>query len=149
MNLLAGLLVPSKIITNYWIVQQIEGNIINIASMSSYNPLSGVWAYNAAKAAVKNLTTGMAREFASYNIRVNAIAPGFFLGNQNRALLINQETEELTERGKNIIDRTPFKRFGNYDELEGVTLFLASLRASGFITGTTIPVDGGYLTNNI
>lgn len=149
-NLVAGLLVPSQVLTRYWITEGIPASIINMASMTSYVPLSGVWAYNAAKSATLNLTQGMAREFAPHGIRVNAIAPGFFVGNQNRALLIaNNETGELTERGQSIIDRTPMGRFGSPAELDGVTVFLASPTASGFVTGVCIPVDGGYLVDNI
>jgi NAD(P)-dependent dehydrogenase (short-subunit alcohol dehydrogenase family) len=126
-----------------------RGVIINLASMASYNPLSGTWAYDAAKAGVLNLTVGAANEFARYGIRVNAIAPGFFLGKQNRALLVDEETGDHTERGKAVIQHTPFGRFGEADELVGATLFLASNNASGFVTGVSIPVDGGYLAFNI
>ena len=150
LNLQAGLVIPTKHITKYWISRGIKGSVINLASMASYIPLSGIWAYNAAKAAVKNLTMATAKEFAAHGIRVNAIAPGFFIGKQNKDLLIKDEaTGELTERGKSIIDHTPFGRFGKIEELQGVTLFLISDQASGFITGTTIPVDGGYLIDNI
>ena len=90
-----------------------------------------------------------AKEFAPYHIRVNGIAPGLFLGKQNQALLIDQATGELTQRGKDIISRTPFKRFGNVSEIGGAAIFLASETASGFITGVTIPVDGGFLVDNI
>jgi NAD(P)-dependent dehydrogenase (short-subunit alcohol dehydrogenase family) len=80
---------------------------------------------------------------------VNGIAPGFFIGHQNRALLIDEKTGELTERGKAIIAHTPFGRFGEKSELCGAVIFLISDAASGFVTGVTIPVDGGYLTDNI
>ena len=149
LNLTAGLMVPTKIVAAYWIKNHIKGTIINLASMASYNPLSGVWGYDAAKAGVLNLTLGSANEFAPHGIRVNAIAPGFFLGKQNRALLIDEETGEYTDRGKAVIHHTPFGRFGDVDELRGVTLFLASSKASGFVSGATIPVDGGYLAHNI
>ena len=149
LNLVAGLMVPTKVIAAYWIEKEIKGSIINLTSMTSYNPLSGVWAYDAAKAGVLNLTQGAANEFARYGIRVNAIAPGFFLGKQNRALLVDQKTGMLTERGKAIIQHTPFRRFGEVQELVGATLFLASNQASGFVTGVSIPVDGGYLAHNI
>jgi NAD(P)-dependent dehydrogenase (short-subunit alcohol dehydrogenase family) len=96
-----------------------------------------------------NLTQATANEFASHGIRVNAIAPGFFLGKQNRALLIDEETGGYTPRGQAIIARTPFERFGTPKELVGATLFLASKKASGFVTGVSIPVDGGYLIHNI
>lgn len=149
LNLVAGLLVPTKVFARHWIERKVRGSIINIASMSSYGPLSGVWAYDAAKAGVLNLTMGCAGEFAVHGIRVNAIAPGFFLGKQNRALLIDGKTGSLTERGKAVIERTPFGRFGRAEELAGAVLFLANNKASGFVTGISIPVDGGYLVDNI
>lgn len=125
------------------------GAIINMASMASYIPLSGVWAYDAAKSAVMNLTMACAKEFAPDNIRVNAIAPGFFIGKQNKALLIDEATGGLTPRGKDVIAHTPTGRFGDASELAGVSLFLASDSAAGFVTGITVPVDGGYLVSNI
>jgi NAD(P)-dependent dehydrogenase (short-subunit alcohol dehydrogenase family) len=149
LNLVAGLLVPTKVITTWWIKKDMPGSIINLSSMASYTPLSGVWAYDAAKAGVLNLTMASAKEFAPYKIRVNGIAPGFFLGRQNRALLVDQASGELTERGKAIIERTPYGRFGEVQELAGAALFLASNKASGFVTGVTIPVDGGFLADNI
>jgi len=149
LNLVAGLLVPTKVVAAYWIENRIRGAIINLTSMTSYLPLSGVWAYDAAKAGVLNLTQASANEFAPHGIRVNAIAPGFFLGKQNRALLIDAATGDYTDRGRAIIAHTPFGRFGDPQELVGATLFLASERASGFVTGVSIPVDGGYLIHNI
>jgi NAD(P)-dependent dehydrogenase (short-subunit alcohol dehydrogenase family) len=149
LNLMAGFMIPTKRFAKYWIDNYIKGAIINLTSMTSYVPLSGVWGYDAAKSAVLNLTMGAANEFASHGIRVNAIAPGFFVGKQNRALLIDQQTGEYTERGKAILARTPYGRFGDVMELEGATVFLASDRASGFVTGVSIPVDGGYLINSI
>jgi len=149
LNIIAGLVVPTKVVAAYWIRKGITGTIINLTSMASYNPLSGVWAYDAAKSAVLNLTQATANEFASSGIRVNAIAPGFFIGKQNQALLIDQETGEYTDRGKAVIAHTPYGRFGDVQELAGATLFLASTQASGFVTGVSIPVDGGYLIHNI
>jgi NAD(P)-dependent dehydrogenase (short-subunit alcohol dehydrogenase family) len=149
LNLIAGLVIPTKVIAAYWIEKGIKGSIINLTSMTSYQPLSGVWAYDAAKSGVLNLTCGTANEFARHGIRVNAIAPGFFLGKQNRVLLVDQKTGEYTERGRAVIAHTPFGRFGQPDELMGATLFLASNKASGFVTGVSIPVDGGYLAYNI
>jgi NAD(P)-dependent dehydrogenase (short-subunit alcohol dehydrogenase family) len=149
-NLLAGLVIPTKHLAAYWISNKVPGSIINLTSMSSYIPLSGVWAYNAAKSAVLNLTMATAKEFAPYGIRVNAIAPGFFVGNQNRLLLYKDESmTELTDRGKSIIARTPLGRFGKNEELVGATIFLCSDRASGFVTGVSIPVDGGFLVDNV
>jgi NAD(P)-dependent dehydrogenase (short-subunit alcohol dehydrogenase family) len=149
LNLVAGLVIPTKVFGKRWIDETVPGNIINLASMTSYNPLSGVWAYDAAKSATLNLTMATANEFAAYGIRVNAIAPGFFLGKQNKALLIDETTGDFTPRGKAVIDRTPFKRFGDVSELAGAILFLASNKASGFVTGISLPVDGGYLIHNI
>jgi len=149
MNLLGGVIVPTKVFCQQWIREKIPGSIINLTSMASYNPLSGVWAYDAAKAATLNLTMAAAKEFAPYGIRVNAIAPGFFIGKQNRDLLIDKETGEYTDRGKAVLDHTPFERFGDVSELAGATIFLASRKASGFITGISMPVDGGYLVHNI
>jgi NAD(P)-dependent dehydrogenase (short-subunit alcohol dehydrogenase family) len=149
LNLVAGLVIPTKVVAKRWIDKGVKGAIINIASMSSYIPLSGVWAYGAAKTGVVNLTMACAKEFAPHGIRVNAIAPGFFLGRQNRALLVDERSGELTERGRAVISRTPFGRFGDADELAGAVLYLASSSASGFVTGVTIPVDGGFLVDNI
>jgi NAD(P)-dependent dehydrogenase (short-subunit alcohol dehydrogenase family) len=149
LNLVAGLMVPTKVVAKHWIENGVEGAIINLASMSSYVPLSGVWAYDAAKAAVMNLTMGAAKEFAANKIRVNALAPGFFIGKQNRALLLDEKTGNLTPRGEDVIRHTPAGRFGEVSELAGATLFLASNAAAGFVTGVTLPVDGGYLIQNI
>jgi NAD(P)-dependent dehydrogenase (short-subunit alcohol dehydrogenase family) len=149
LNLLAGLVIPTKVVAAFWIDKGIRGSIINLTSMTSYTPLSGVWGYDAAKAGVLSLTQATANEFARYGIRVNAIAPGFFLGKQNKALLVDEETGDYTPRGQAVIARTPFGRFGAPEELAGATLFLASEKASGFVTGVSIPVDGGYLVHNI
>ncbi len=151
LNVMAGLVIPTKVFSRYWIENKIEkASIINIASMASYIPLSGVSAYAAAKAAVMNLTLANAREFAAHGIRVNGIAPGFFVGYQNKALLIkNEATGELTDRGQAIIDHTPFGRFGDVDDLKGTTVYLVSEKASGFVTGVTIPIDGGFLTHTV
>jgi NAD(P)-dependent dehydrogenase (short-subunit alcohol dehydrogenase family) len=147
LNLVAGFMVPTKVFCRYWIDRKTRASVINMASMSSYVPLSGVWAYDAAKAAVLNLTMAAAKEFAPHGIRVNAIAPGFFLGKQNKALLVEEKTGQLTQRGRDIISRTPFARFGDPDDLAGAVVFLASDKASGFVTGTCIPVDGGFLVD--
>jgi len=149
LNLVAGLMIPTKVFADYWIKNEVKGCIINLTSMASYNPLSGVWAYDAAKSATLNLTMASANEFAEYGIRVNAIAPGFFLGKQNKALLIDEKTGEYTDRGKAVIAHTPYGRFGDVMELAGATVFLASDSAAGFVTGVSIPVDGGYLIHNI
>jgi len=149
LNLVAGLMVPTKVVCKHWIERGVKGAIINMASMGSYVPLSGVWAYDAAKAGVLNLTMAAAKEFAPHGIRVNALAPGFFVGKQNRALLIDEKTGELTPRGRDVISRTPFGRFGDAKELAGAALFLSSNEAAGFVTGVCVPVDGGFLVDCI
>lgn len=140
-----GSLLPSQVFGAMMTTQK-AGNIINISSMASYAPLTRVVAYAAGKAAINNFTQWlavyMAREH-SPAIRVNAIAPGFFLGDQNRALLIDTETGELTPRGKSVIDHTPMGRFGAADDLVGTLVWLAS-DAARFVTGVVVPVDGGF-----
>jgi NAD(P)-dependent dehydrogenase (short-subunit alcohol dehydrogenase family) len=149
LNLMAGLVTPTRAFARYWIAKKMKASVVNMSSMGSYVPLSGIWAYDAAKAGVLNLTEALAKEFAPHGIRVNGIAPGFFIGHQNRALLIDEKTGDLTPRGKSVIAHTPFGRFGDKAELRGAVIFLCSEAASGFVTGVTIPVDGGYLTDNI
>jgi NAD(P)-dependent dehydrogenase (short-subunit alcohol dehydrogenase family) len=149
LNLMAGLVTPTRAFARYWIAKGVKGSVVNMSSMGSYVPLSGIWAYDAAKAGVLNLTAALAKELAPQGIRVNGIAPGFFIGHQNKALLIDEKTGDLTARGKAVIGHTPFGRFGDKSELRGAVIFLCSEAASGFVTGVTIPVDGGYLTDNI
>jgi NAD(P)-dependent dehydrogenase (short-subunit alcohol dehydrogenase family) len=147
MNLLAGALLPCQVFGPA-MKEQRKGSIINIASVSSHLPLSRVVAYSAAKAAVLNLTQFLAREWAPYNIRVNSITPGFFPGEQNRRLLFNEDGS-ATPRGQVILGHTPMARFGNPTELAGATVFLASEKASGFVTGIDLRVDGGFLSQTI
>ncbi len=147
LNLLAGCILPTKHVAKYWIEKGIRGAIINIASMGSYIPLSGGWAYSAAKAAVMNQTVAHARELAPHGIRVNAIAPGFFLGKQNRRLLTNEDGSP-TPRGQAVLAHTPMGRFGDPADLVGAVVFLTS-EASSFVTGVTVPVDGGFLCHGI
>lgn len=124
------------------------GSIINIASVSAHLPLSRVVAYSAAKAAVLSLTQFLAREWAPVGVRVNSITPGFFPAEQNRKLLF-QDDGTPTERARAILGHTPMGRFGEAAELKGALLFLASSRASGFVTGTDVRVDGGFLSQTI
>jgi NAD(P)-dependent dehydrogenase (short-subunit alcohol dehydrogenase family) len=144
LNLL-GTILPSQIFGKY-MVEQGEGVILNISSMNAFRPLTRIPAYSAAKAGVSNFTQWLAVHMAqeySPRIRVNAIAPGFFLTEQNRFLLTDKETGELTARGQSIIAHTPMSRFGTPEDLLGTVMWLLS-PASAFITGVVVPVDGGF-----
>jgi NAD(P)-dependent dehydrogenase (short-subunit alcohol dehydrogenase family) len=144
LNLL-GTILPSQVFGKE-MAKQGEGVILNISSVSSLLPLTRVVGYSAAKAAINNFTAWLsvhlAREY-SPKIRVNAIAPGFFLTDQNRYLLTEEQTGKLSARGQSIIDHTPMARFGEPNDLVGATLWLLS-PASSFVTGAVIPVDGGF-----
>jgi NAD(P)-dependent dehydrogenase (short-subunit alcohol dehydrogenase family) len=144
LNLL-GTILPSQVFGEYMAAQK-EGVILNVSSMNAFRPLTRIPAYSAAKAAVSNFTQWLAVHMAqeySPNIRVNAIAPGFFLTEQNRFLLTDKETGELTQRGKKIVEHTPMGRFGVPEELLGAVLWLLS-PAAKFVTGVIIPIDGGF-----
>lgn len=142
LNLVGGVLLPSQVFGEQMVARQ-YGSIINIASMSGILPLSRVVAYSAAKAAVINLTKFLAREWAACGVRVNAISPGFFPAEQNRALLFKPDGT-YTERGHQIIGHTPMARFGEPRELGGAVVWLASSKAASFVTGQNIVVDGGF-----
>ncbi len=142
---LIGTILPSQIFGKHMVAQK-EGIILNVSSMNAFRPLTRIPAYSAAKAAISNFTQWLAVHMAqeySPNIRVNAIAPGFFLTEQNRFLLTDKATGELTARGKKILDHTPMARFGAPDDLLGATLWLLSPMAK-FVTGIVLPIDGGF-----
>jgi NAD(P)-dependent dehydrogenase (short-subunit alcohol dehydrogenase family) len=141
---LNGTILPT-LVFGKTMAEQKSGSIINISSMASSRVITRVVGYSAAKAAIENFTKWMAVEMAQKfgsGIRVNAIAPGFLITDQNRTLLTNEDGS-LTERGKAILNATPFKRFGEPEELVGTIIWLAS-DASKFVTGTIVPIDGGF-----
>lgn len=141
---LMGTVIPSMIFSEHMIKQE-RGNIINISSVASFKPLTRVVGYSAAKAGINNFTQWLAVELNSKHgnsIRVNAIAPGFFVASQNRKLLLNDD-DSLTARGETIISQTPMKRFGKPEDLVSTLLWLCDDRSS-FVTGIVVPVDGGY-----
>jgi NAD(P)-dependent dehydrogenase (short-subunit alcohol dehydrogenase family) len=147
LNLVGGVLLPCQAFGPAMLARG-KGSIINIASVSAHIPLSRVVAYSASKAAVLSLTQFLAREWASKNVRVNSITPGFFPAEQNRRLLFNEDGTP-TPRAQSILGHTPMNRFGASEELIGAAIFLASAKASGFVTGTDIRVDGGFLSQTI
>ena len=142
---IVGTILPSQVFGRY-MAEKGEGIILNISSMSAYTPLTRIAAYSAAKAGVSNFTQWLAVHMAqeySPNIRVNALAPGFFLTKQNHFLLIDEASGGLTERGQQVIDHTPMARFGSPEDLLGAVYWLLS-PASAFVTGIVLPIDGGF-----
>jgi NAD(P)-dependent dehydrogenase (short-subunit alcohol dehydrogenase family) len=137
-----GTILPTMVYTRD-MVEKKGGVVLNISSMNSFRPLTKIPAYSAAKASINNFTEWLAVHLAKMNIRVNAIAPGFFLTNQNRFLLTEEKTGNLTPRGNKILSSTPMGKFGVPEDLNGAMLFLLS-DTSKFITGVVLPVDGGF-----
>ncbi|MEZ4997082.1 MAG: SDR family oxidoreductase [Bacteroidales bacterium] len=137
-----GTVLPTMILAED-MVKKGSGSVLNISSMNAYRPLTKIPAYSAAKAAINNFTQWLAVHFAPAGVRVNAIAPGFLLTNQNRFLLTDEQTGEMTPRGKKIIAATPMGRYAEPEELVGTMLYLLS-DTSSFVTGVVIPVDGGF-----
>ncbi len=146
LNLVGGAIVPSQVFVKAMLDNPEGASIINVSSMNAFRPLTRIPGYSAAKAALSNFTQWLAVHLAQeydVNLRVNAIAPGFFLTEQNRFLLTDKETGEPTARGKQIIGHTPMARYGAPEDLVGTVVWLAS-DASKFVSGVVVPIDGGF-----
>jgi len=141
-----GTVIPSFVFGRQ-MAERKQGVIINVASMNSYRPLSKVGAYGIAKAGIANFTQWLAAYLAPANIRVNAIAPGFFLNDRSRKIMFNEDGSH-TARAKSVLSHTPMKRFGEAPELIGCMNWLINDEAAGFVTGTVIPIDGGFLSSS-
>ena len=137
-----GTVLPSMVFTRDMLVKK-SGVVLNISSMNSYHPLTKIPAYSAAKASVNNFTEWLAVHLAKVGIRVNAVAPGFFITNQNRFLVLDEKTGNYSARGNKIVTNTPMGKFGDPDDLQGAVLYLLS-DLSSFVTGIVIPIDGGF-----
>jgi NAD(P)-dependent dehydrogenase (short-subunit alcohol dehydrogenase family) len=137
-----GTLLPTMVFTKD-MLEMGKGAVLNISSMNSYKPLTKIPAYSAAKASINNFTQWLAVHLAKVGVRVNAVAPGFFLTKQNYFLMVDEKTGKPTARGQKVMNNTPMGRYGEVDELQGTVVFLLS-DVSQFITGVCIPVDGGY-----
>jgi NAD(P)-dependent dehydrogenase (short-subunit alcohol dehydrogenase family) len=137
-----GTVLPSMVFTRDMLEKR-SGVVLNISSMNSYHPLTKIPAYSAAKASVNNFTEWLAVHLAKVGIRVNAVAPGFFITSQNRFLVLDEKTGGYSARGNKIVTNTPMGKFGDPDDLQGAALYLLS-DLSSFVTGIVIPVDGGY-----
>ena len=146
LNLFGGAILPAQVFGRRMVANEEGGSILNISSMNAFRPLTRIPGYSAAKAAVSNFTqwfaVHIAQEYCT-KVRVNALAPGFFLTEQNRYLLTDKDSGEVTERGRSILAHTPMGAFGRPEDLVGTAIWLAS-PASGFVTGIVVPVDGGF-----
>ncbi len=139
---IVGVMIPTQVFARDMVGKK-SGCILNISSMNAYRPLTKIPAYSSAKAGVSNLTQWLAVHFAGTGIRVNAIAPGFFVTNQNRTLLFNEDGTP-TPRTNKILNATPMKRFGEPEELLGAVKYLIDDEKAGFVTGVVLPIDGGF-----
>jgi len=137
-----GTLLPTMVFAKEMVDNQ-SGVVLNISSMNAFHPLTKIPAYSAAKSSVNNFTEWLAVHFAKVGVRVNAIAPGFFITNQNRFLMIDEASGKPTPRGNKVLNNTPMGRFGDVEELVGTSIYLLS-DMSKFVTGVVIPIDGGF-----